>query len=60
MLIHNTLMNPKNVSIIDKNNLKVNTSILHSLRKVDDRTISYEKAKTNLWGMTRNYLSTHF
>lgn len=45
---------------MDKNNLKSHKGIINSIRKYDDRTISYEKAKNNLWSMTKNYLYQHF
>lgn len=46
----------KNKHIIDKNNLKVRKDLINSLRRFDDRTISYHKAKNHLWSMTKNYL----
>jgi len=50
----------KNVEILEKNNQKQRHDLIATIRNYDDRTISYDKAKTRLWDMTRSYLSQHF
>lgn len=54
------MLNPKNTSILEKNNQKAKRDLINSIRKYDDRTISYDKAKGKLWDMTKNYLYSHF
>lgn len=34
--------------------------MITSIRNYDDRTVSFIKAKDNLWGMTKSYLLCHF
>ena len=50
----------KNKNIIDKNNQRNKKDLINSIRRFDDRTISYNKAKNHLWSMTKNYLYQHF
>lgn len=54
------IVGPKNVQILDKNNKKTRRDLINSIRRYDDRTISYDKAKTKLWDLTKNYLFQHF
>ncbi len=59
-LVSTIIFGPKNTQILEKNNQKTKRDFIHSIRRFDDRTISYDKAKSKLWGLTSNYLSTHF
>jgi len=59
-----------NSNILSKNNERARKDFLNAIRKFDDRSkllfslntvaISYYKAKNNLWGMTKDYLQSHF
>jgi hypothetical protein len=54
------MMNLKNNEIIDLNDSKRQTNLISTIRKFDDRTISYNKAKQNLVGAANNYFEPHF
>jgi len=51
-----TMLGVKNIKILENNNQKTSRGLINSIRKYDERTISYDKAKSKLWGMTTNYL----
>lgn len=45
---------------MDKNNQRSRKDFITCIRKYDDRAISYNKAKSKLWDMTKTYLHKHF
>jgi hypothetical protein len=50
------LLGMKNFEILEKNNQRNKLDLITSLRKYDDRTINYEKARVKFWTMTKDYL----
>lgn len=59
-MIQKTLLGSKNIQILDNNNKRTKSDLINSIRRYDERTISYDKAKSKLWNMTKDYLMTHF
>ena len=50
------MMMVKNNEIIDLNNSKSQPNLINTIRKYDDRTISYHRAKQNILGVANNFL----